>query len=92
MIASNFRKFPEALFAQMELRLEEAAQYFQDLTPTLRAIWTRLLARREPRKEPTPPAWWTEAKNRAKALAVSVKAACLPLEPGQGEMPARGLA
>jgi hypothetical protein len=75
MIAANFRRFPEALLHQMELRLDETAQYFQDLTPPVRAIWSRLLAARKPDKSATAPQWWTEMCQRAKQLAMAVKQA-----------------
>jgi hypothetical protein len=80
MIAANFRKFPTALLQQLELRLDDTAQYFQDLREPMRLIWRRLLERRTPTKRPADPSWFTEAKQRAHALARTVRAACMPLE------------
>jgi hypothetical protein len=79
MIAANFRKFPTALLAQLELRLDDTAQYFQDLSEQMRLIWRRLLERRTQPARPADPQWFTEAKNRARALAQTVRAACMPL-------------
>lgn len=79
MIAANFRRFPEALLAQLELRLDAAAQYFQDLTPTLQGIWGRLLRQRKPAARPAAPAWFLAVIEARKALAAAVRAACLPI-------------
>jgi hypothetical protein len=79
VIAANYRRHPDALLAQMELRLDDAAQYFQDLTPALRAIWTRLLKARKPAQKPAMPAWLAEVLQRARELAKAVKSACMRL-------------
>lgn len=65
MIAKNFSKYPEALRFQREL----FSNGYHNSPRIMRLVecifnWT-----------PTTPAWWTEAKNRARSLAKSVKLA-----------------
>jgi len=79
VIAANFRKFPEALLNQLELRLDATAQYFDDLTPTLRTIWRRLLQRRKTPPTTPAPQWLKQKQKATRELARKVRAALLEL-------------
>ncbi len=78
MIAANFRKFPEAQMAQMELDLSgtvgtdevQRASFWSWLMNTGKVLALPGLPR---------PAWWVAARRAAQKLAKAVKMALLPL-------------
>lgn len=76
MIAANFRKFADALIAQMELDFSGV----QDAA-TRAAWWSWLMdaGKPQPLERPTAPAWWRALRRAAKALARTVKAAIFQL-------------
>ncbi len=86
MIASNYRKFPEAMALQLVLVFGRCT--WHTARPTTR-IGRAVRAQRARLVKQTPqvvrwvakavPSWWKEAKRAAKALAKQVKAAMLPL-------------
>lgn len=86
MIASNFRKYPEAMALQLVLKLGRPV--WNGSRPTtragraLRAARGALVAAREQVvqwvKVPAP-AWWRAQQARAKALARQVKKACIAI-------------
>jgi hypothetical protein len=87
MIATNFRKHPEAMALQMVLPFLYALVW-QTARPGVRVLRTIRAARAAAFKaagrikaitKATVPTWWKAAKQRAKALAIEVKTACLVL-------------
>jgi len=87
MIATNFRKHPDALALQLPLPFGRALVWALPRPTTrllreIRAARARLIAARprveQPIKRETP-AWVVEVRTRARALAAGVRAACLTL-------------
>jgi hypothetical protein len=86
MIASNFRRFPEAMALQLVLTFGRCIWHTSRpstrLGRALRAERSRM-ARERPQivrwVKVGAPAWWKAQKRAARALAASVKAAMLPL-------------
>lgn len=80
MIAMNYRKFADALIAQLELDLSGV----QDAA-TRSAWWSWLMnaGKPQPVERPAAPAWWTAIRAACTALARRVKAAILALFPGE---------
>lgn len=86
MIASNFRKYPEAMALQLVLKLGRPVWNGQ--RPTTRA-GRAMRAARAALVAATPqlvawvkipaPGWWKAQQARAKALAAKVKAACIAI-------------
>lgn len=76
-IAANFRKHADALIRQLELDFSGINE-----ARSRAAWWAWLMSagQVQPLARPGIPAWFAAAKKRAKALAKSVKAACMHLE------------
>lgn len=84
MIASNYRKFPEALIYQLELALADVRNTFEWMRvnrPVVWASWFRTMAtaKDSDRGRVAVPEWVTVAKRKAAELARKVKAACMAL-------------
>ena len=84
MIASNYRKFPEALLYQMELALadvRDTLQWIRVNAPTTWTLWTRRLidAKPDTRHTKPDPQWWIEQRDQATELSRLVQKACLCL-------------
>lgn len=86
MIASNFRKYPEAMALQLVLKLGRPVWNGQRPTTrtgrAIRAARAALVAARPQIvawiKIPAP-GWWKAQQARAKALGAKVKAACIAI-------------
>lgn len=76
MIAMNFRKYADALIAQLELDLSGV----QD-SATRAAWWSWLMesGKTQPIERPEPPAWWRALRAAATKLARRIKTAMLQL-------------
>ena len=76
MIAMNYRKFADALIAQLELDLSG----IQDAA-TRSAWWTWLMesGKPQPVERPAAPAWWRAMRSACTALARRVKDAILDM-------------
>ena len=76
MIAMNFRKYADALIAQLELDLSGV----QD-TATRSAWWNWLMeaGKPQPVERPAVPAWWKTMRAASTALARHVKEAIFQL-------------
>lgn len=84
MIATNYRKFPEALIYQLELALADVRNTFEWMRvnkPAAFECWVRIMAKaKDNNRGRTPtPEWVTVAKRMAAALARKVKKACMAL-------------
>lgn len=78
MIATNFRKHPDAQMVQMELELSGTCGADENQR---NAFWVWLLNTGKVLHLPTllRPEWWVAAQNRTKKLAMAVKNALQPL-------------
>lgn len=86
MLASNYRKFPDALIAQRELELvfaisdlvSELEMVLIEKTFSTGGAWLRHYAKKFTSIVKIP-AWWAAMRKKALALARAVKAAIFPM-------------
>lgn len=78
MIATNFRKFADALIAQMELDLSGTMGASEEQRA---AWWSWLMLTGAPQAAPgaARPSWWVALRRAAAKLSRAVRAACLGL-------------
>ncbi len=85
MIASNFRKHPDAMALQFVLALGAPKWMVRPTRRVVRAIRSaraKLMADKALIQYPTKPIvpeWWTEATKAAKVLALKVRDALIPI-------------
>lgn len=78
MIAANYRRYADALIAQMELDLSGTMGADESQRA---AWWSWLMTTGTPKTAPAAsrPAWWVALRRAAAQLAKAVKAACLSI-------------
>ncbi len=87
MIASNFRKFPEAMALQLPLPFGRTLKWAlarpgARMLRSIRAARAKLMADKALIQYPTKPIvpdWWRETTKAAKALALKVRDALIPI-------------
>lgn len=78
MIATNYRRYADALIAQMELDLSNGV----DADASTRAAWWAWLmqaGKPQAAAKPISPRWWSLLRRAAARLAKAVKTACMTI-------------